>query len=241
METEAKTVIDKIKKLMALSSDSTATQNEVETSVMLIQRLLLKSGLSMEDIYSSVEDGSKIEEVDSGEYSEMKWYFIDLADIIANNFRCGIIINTKTITNMINGKIHIKKKKSIHFIGRKLDVEITKDLYVLLRKRLIKDLGIFYKSEVAGNHYNPGAYINTYTEGWLLGLKNKLYEQVNQYALVVVKPKEVKDILDSLDELKSKTKKSVEDSLIQNLGFEDGSRAGQACKQKSLNGVENGQ
>jgi hypothetical protein len=221
-------VIEKIKKLLTLSNDPSASKGEVEAAALLAQKLLLKNELSIDELYESVQDGEKVEEAEAkGKYLVM-WYYVSLANTVAENFRCAVFYRV----NQYRGT------RKVVFVGKKVDVEIAKNAYDLLRKRLDKDIDIFEKELKASKNYvnNMAVYRNDYTKGWLKGLETKFENQVAQYALVPVKPPEVSDYMNNLhaSDMRQTSRWHANDASTIDRGRKDGFRAGSTFDKKEL-------
>ena len=221
-------IIEKIKKLLTLSNDQSASKGEVEAAALLAQKLLLKNDLSMDELYQSVTDGEKVEEAEAkGKYLVM-WYYVSLANTVADNFRCAVFFRTNTYQGT----------RKVVFVGKKIDVEIAKNAYDLLRKRLDKDIDIFEKELKDGKNYvyNMAAYRNDYAKGWLNGLETKFENQVAQYALVPVKPPEVSDYMNNLTltNIRQSSRLHANDGSAIDRGRKDGFRAGSNFDKKEL-------
>jgi len=221
-------IIEKIKKLLTLSNDPSASQGEVEAAALLAQKLLLKNDLSIDELYQSVTDGEKVEEVEAkGKYLVM-WYYVSLANTVAENFRCAVFFRVN----------QYKGTRKVVFVGKKVDVEIAKNAYDLLRKRLDKDIDIFEKEIKDSKNYvsNMAVYRNDYAKGWLKGLETKFEEQVAQYALVPVKPPEVSDYMNNLNMVAMRSSRlwHANDESTIDRGQKDGFRAGSNFDKKEL-------
>ena len=224
---ETSEIIEKIKKLLTLSNDPSASKGEVEAAALLAQKLLLKNELSIDELYQSVMDGEKVEEVEAkGKYLVM-WYYVSLANTVAENFRCAVFFRS----NKYQGT------RKVIFVGKKVDVEIAKNAYDLLRKRLDKDIDIFEKElKDSKNYVNMAAYRNDYAKGWLKGLETKFENQVAQYALVPVKPPEVSDYMNNLNThvMRQAGRWHANDESTIDRGRKDGFRAGSNFDKKEL-------
>ena len=225
---ETSEIIERIKKLLTLSNDQSASKGEVEAAALLAQKLLLKNDLSMEELYQSVTDGEKVEEVEAkGKYLVM-WYYVSLANTVAENFRCAVFFRTNTYYGT----------RQVIFVGKRVDVEIAKNAYDMLRRRLDKDIDIFEKElkESKNYIYSIAAYRNDYAKGWLKGLETKFENQVAQYALVPVKPPEVSNYIYNLDlhTMKQASRYHANDNSTIDRGRKDGFRAGSNFDKKEL-------
>lgn len=167
-------IINKIAGLMKLARD--ANDEEGQTSIALAQKLMLKHDIQMSEI-DAVNDKTNITEAEMN-FGRVLWWQRELAAVIAHYFKCRSLYNQCSIT----------------FVGLGEHSQIAKEVYegasdhIKYRRSQIKD------SKEAKN---------SYVEGFILGLHQKLKTQSNEMVdsgectdLVVCTPVEVNDWLD---------------------------------------------
>ena len=85
---QQETILTKVKKLLALAENNTSA-DESQNSFLKAQMLLLKHGLTMNDVADSNNTNTKnVLNTSIDESSRMLWWKKSLANIISNNFRC---------------------------------------------------------------------------------------------------------------------------------------------------------
>jgi hypothetical protein len=110
---DSRKVIDKVKKLLALTDSPYA--DEAEAAMLKAQELLLKHGLSISDIQINEEPAKEVvdEKVLAGR-SKISWWEKILSGIIGDNFRCVAYYR--------------RNEPNVYFIGLKEDVEVAKEV-----------------------------------------------------------------------------------------------------------------
>ncbi|TLQ49483.1 DUF2786 domain-containing protein [Ruoffia tabacinasalis] len=189
-------IISKIKELLALSRDNNQDE-ESQSAFLLAQRLMLKHQLD----FSAIEDYEvMIEREAIGEesvtvYKRLYWFERELARIISKNFRVKFFYNSRPVKSGAG-----QKKTSIIFYGKRTDLEFAKVIYSLASEILVyhskKYLEKFYQEIQEGrSQYWTARIKRNYIRGFLIGLNNKLSEQVvlikEEYPLLVLIPEEV--------------------------------------------------
>lgn len=167
-------IINKIAGLMKLARD--ANDEEGQASIALAQKLMLKHDIQMSEI-DAVNDETNVTEAEMS-FGRVLWWQRELAAVIAHYFKCRSLYNQYSIT----------------FVGLGEHSEIARKVYegasdhIKYRRSQIKD------SKEAKN---------SYVEGFILGLHQKLKSQTNDMVdsgectdLVVCTPIEVTNWLD---------------------------------------------
>lgn len=167
-------IIKKIAGLMQLARD--ANDEEGQSSIMLAQKLMLKHDIQMSEI-DEIDDKPQINEIEMS-FGRVLWWQRELAAVIAQYFKCRSLYNRDSIT----------------FVGLGEHSQIAKEVYegasnhIKYRRSQIKD------SKEAKN---------SYIEGFILGLHQKLKAQSHDMVnsgectdLVVCTPIEVNDWID---------------------------------------------
>lgn len=162
-------VIDKITKLLALANDK-PDENECKVALLMAQKFMMKYHIS-EDMLVTEKD--RITSY-MAFHPEMKGYRVDLAVILAPNYRCKTFIR--------NGYIF--------FMGEDSDAKICKAAFEFAYKNIKRDAT--RKEEEVRNIYGTAKGVhNSFALGYIKGIKSVLDEQSR--ALMVVVPQKVED------------------------------------------------
>jgi hypothetical protein len=195
-------IIEKIKKLLALSESS--NENEAKVAMLKAQELLAKHKLSMKEVKGFKIYNSAIKEKKSSvSFTKAKWK-ATLSRLIADNFGCYRYFKSKG-TN------------TIAFFGREEDIivcNIVLEYAVDCIHSVVKRLRYQYLK----NGYSTKGLENDYALGFIAGLNEKFEEQkkANQeWGLVLVKDKEV---IEAHDQIKFKGKINISTCY---QGYED--------------------
>jgi hypothetical protein len=175
---------EKLKKLLSISKDDSASENEIESSLRIAARLMQSHHLSEDDLFESEEDQvSKIEKSNFKSVTtyvggkKFKWETVLLSYVA--RLVGGIVIYTghrelkKTPSGLlVNGG---EKGVSFHFTGIAEDVEIAKQIFDELRWVIISLARMKHESVFKGE----GA---VYAEGFVNGLSSKLNVEQHKIA-----------------------------------------------------------
>ena len=173
---QQETILTKVKKLLALAENNTSA-DESQNSFLKAQMLLLKHGLTMNDVAESGNVNTKnVLNTSIDESSRMLWWKKSLASIISNNFRCKSFTSFRTA----NTRICI--------IGLEEDVNIATEIYNCA-VRTVEHQSKLYVKLNKKNGKSTGLK-NDFIIGWLSGLEDKFKKQVEsckEYGLILVK------------------------------------------------------
>ena len=175
----------RIKKSLALASNNPNAE-EAHTALLKAQRLMYEHGFKENDFQG--EEKKEIIEVTVGSFKKLMWYEKQLAVIVARNFRCFQYYNTKKSKPKVKGGRRIEIYR-IAFYGERKDAEVAREVY---------NHALIYMNYLCENFMKENGYIksptirNDYRNGFLMGLDEKLDQQVQEYGLVVVMDEEVK-------------------------------------------------
>jgi hypothetical protein len=193
-------IINKIKKVLAYTSNTNA--NEACNAMLLAQKMMIENNLSISDIVISEIKTKEVVNETVLVTRRSSWWHSSLANIISDNFKCGVYINR----NRRDGLTNIK------YVGLKEDVVLAKCVYLyaieVITQKSIKHMqDVYMKSTYYGTI--KGAK-NEYIFGFLEGLKAKYAEQVkqNNWGLVIVKDPVVDGVIKNLH-LKKGGKRTV--------------------------------
>jgi len=173
---QQETILSKIKKLLALAENNSSA-DESQNSFLKAQMLLLKHGLTMNDVAESdISNTKNVLNTSIDESSRMLWWKKSLAHIISNNFRCKSFTSFRSV----NTRICI--------IGLEEDVSIATEIY----NCAVRTVEHQSKSYVKLNKKNgkSAGLKNDFIIGWLNGLEDKFKKQVEsvkEYGLILVK------------------------------------------------------
>lgn len=170
-------IIDKVRKLLSLATSSNA--NEAQSAMLKAQELMIRNGLSMTDV-SDIRD-KKVTDSSTNRVGRFPWYAYDLGNVIAENFRCYMVVNSNKQTRMIR------------FIGLESDANMAIEVYNFAfhyLKEQIKSFKLNFKKEVIFvDNKDLNAYGNDFARGFINGLRYKFKNQIEeqQWGLVLVK------------------------------------------------------
>jgi len=154
-------LIDKIKKLLALSKSP--NESEAELAARRVHELLTKYNLSMDDIEEKeIREGNII----SGRALK-KWRHL-LIDAVAKYYYCQSLQYTSN-----SGYYRMV------FIGQKHNIFICKSMYEYLEKAILKECKIIHKNAK-----------NTYRENFKIGMVIRISERMEELAKEIFAPGE---------------------------------------------------
>jgi len=173
---QQESILTKVKKLLALAENNSSA-DESQNSFLKAQMLLLKHGLTMNDVAESdISNTKNVLNTSIDESSRMAWWKKQLAHIISNNFRCKSFTSFRSV------------KTRICIIGLEEDVAIATEIYNCA-VRTIEHQSKLYVKLNKKNGKSAGLK-NDFIIGWLKGLEDKFRVQVEsckEYGLVLVK------------------------------------------------------
>lgn len=162
---ELDNIVSKIEKLLSVTEDRGATENEALSASLLAQRLMKKYNIDYENL--NAERDEEILSADVGVPKGNKWKYL-LAQAVAN----GYCVKTYT-----------KGTQCVCFYGYKRDVLIARRVFVYLYETAVK-LSRKYRRE-------RGYSERDFCYGFSMGVKEGL--EKNCHALVLVTPQKVID------------------------------------------------
>jgi hypothetical protein len=170
-------VIRKIQKALALAGNN-PSEAEAQTAMLMAQRLMAEHNIHMTEVAEarSVEEKQKIDRMQV-DIKEILWWKWELANIVADNFRCH---TTKSAN------------RSINFYGLEDDVVLCEMVFVYAMTTIIYLSKKYIRETVEkGQRLRAVPLKNGYIEGFLRGLRHAFRNQVESVggmALVLVKP-----------------------------------------------------
>lgn len=210
-------VIEKIRKLLAMTEENGASENEAMIAALKAQKLMAEYNLTVADVADEHEEKSDIVEVPVDAGTKYKWKY-RLANIIAVNFCC---------------KVYILNKSNVVFYGYKNHADVASEVFRFLFNTGNKLANNYYYKCMKDGRDTVGVK-NAFLVGFCEGIKEVLGQQCR--ALMLVTPKEVEE---SFDEMMagSKTVKSTMKINRDVHAYEDGKREGRfVANARSLEG-----
>jgi hypothetical protein len=207
---DAKKVLDKVKKLLAVGECKTANPNEAEQAILMAHKLLAENKLRISDIKDE-------NEVMAGNLKVVgcKPFANRLMKVLSDNFQC------EYLTTYIGRKV-----SGFKLFGYSDAILLCQEVFIFTYKFIQRE-GIRLKEMTK---YSRQHYRNVeidYANGFIDGLKAKLDEQSR--ALLIVTPKETTDAYNEFCE--SKKIKTVQNyysinrsSKYYDHGFRDGNK-----------------
>lgn len=172
-----------ISKLLNVTTENGATENEVISATLKVQQILAKYDMELSDIQT--EDAEEII-MDEIELPNTLWQR-GLAQIIANNFCVESF--TQIRRKYIIGK-GFKKTYHIVFYGYKRHCDVAREVFKSLYSYGNKRAKEVFK-EYRDNGYNVKGIKNQFYLGFCSGVKSAL--DVQSRALMIITPPEVKE------------------------------------------------
>ncbi|MFS0815460.1 DUF2786 domain-containing protein [Lysinibacillus sp. 1P01SD] len=191
-----KSIIKKIRDLLETANRSNSV-SEAQSAMVLAQKLMLKYKISVLEIKQKKSfNDLVIDENGISEFKQLAWWEKELANTIACNFRVKIYLTAIEEDGV--------EKRKLNYYGEKSDVELASEMYQLGYATLIhytkKAIDNYYQNNFFQTRtpHNNNKLSNSYIRGFLIGLKNKFYEQAQElernnpkHALVLLVPIEV--------------------------------------------------
>ncbi|MCI9182011.1 MAG: DUF2786 domain-containing protein [Acholeplasmatales bacterium] len=220
-------VLSKIQKMLLLATNKGATENEAYVAMQQAQKLAIQYGMSLDEI-SLEEDKPKQEKIIEDYIMNFTYstvYNKQLIRIIANNFRCEILV------------AHGNRIVRAILVGSETDVAIAKEVVVSAYRFMEKRA----KEHSVGDTWLSKKYMNSYRLGFLDGLQSKykdnlsklkeeypeVVKQDEEYGLVVVKPESLAEYMKPYDK-KPSYKSSAQrndagrGTMAYSSGYQDG-------------------
>lgn len=209
-----KEVIEKIKKLLALSESS--NEHESNTAMLQVQKLLVKHKLSMKEVEEfEKEVVNVVNDMSDICLTTGRWKG-SLALVICENFGCYCYSQKK------NGKTYVT------FVGKDSDVVVCK---IVLEYAIdcIKSRVTSFKRQFKREGRSTKGLEATYALSFIQGLKKAFEEQKKaneqEWGLVLVKDPEVEKAWSQLTLRKTKYRPTVVNDIdIVNSAYNDGKR-----------------
>lgn len=206
-------VLEKIKKLLEVTMENGATENEAKIAALKAQKLMAEYGVK--SISGVIDEQDAI----ANDYADTKFtnatsskWCTHLAIAIAKNFRCKFYIS----------KLYSEKIR-IYFFGHDSDVEVCVKVYEMLLNSMVKLSLKAYREEKANGRCTKG-FFQSYNMAFIKGIKEVLDAQCTALALVI--PNDVvKKFNETMTNSKTKHIKSKINHVNEEafkIGFRDG-------------------
>ncbi len=214
---DKKQIIEKIKKIMALSENN-PNKNEAIAAALKAQKLMAKFHIEESELGEELTE-SKIDSMQCVVNGKTQKWRLQLAVVLAKNFRCKIYLNNGNVT----------------FYGYEEDIKICSEVFYSLYKIGVK-LSDKLKRETRKEFGTAKGIRNTFCMGFVAGIKSELEKQCT--ALMIVIPKEVNEKYCDLQKSfngksKSTAVKMGSDKQVFDKGFQSGK---DAVKQRGIEG-----
>jgi len=210
-------IIDKIEKLLALSSSS--NENEARSAMLKAQELMAKYEIKREQLKDGEQEERPVVNFSSVPFRD-EWIHM-VSGVIAENFRCRRISVSR-----LGSRVAFR----IRFYGYEEDAEICINIFnyavKVIRKRFMVLRAIYADAK---REFGRDEKMN-YVLGFCHGLEKNFEEQKAQsqsFALALITPKAVNDYVDAIPGLETETgykdfKQNREHALLQRTGYVDG-------------------
>ena len=160
-----------IKKLLNVTGQKGATENEANVAASKVQDLLMKYHFELHDINNEENDNAVIKK-SVFTNGRVDWYYTTLASIVGKNYKVSVY------------KSSLKRQTSIMFVGFDEDVFVAEEVYNFL----INTMKNLWKKKKK-DEYNTKDR-NCYFKGFIFGirysLEKNLKENTEKYGLMVV-------------------------------------------------------
>lgn len=220
-------IIEKIRKCLALAQNN-PSEEEAKAAALQAQKLLAKYGISAADVQATKE----IEEIEESVIwfkdcvkNPSRAWKINLASIVANNFRC---------------RHFFYGKGAVVFYGHKTDAEAAAEVFKFLfsmgdRLADRETHRVFREYQKQGRRAVVSGVYNSWVSGFMVGLRDSLAQQCTALALVV--PQDVKDAYIERSKNFGYMKSGMRQNKFDREAYEKGKQVGrEAMGQRSLEG-----
>lgn len=216
-------ILDLIKKVLNKSQNN-PSEEEASTALLMAQRLALKHGIDMSEVEDfATEQGKTIMQLETNMIGNMPYWHLNLALVIADNFRVRLWRRAERLGNL--------KKSCIVFFGESRDVEIAKEIYQHALN-IIPRMGTRYVEEqyfklpegfrdlhkgkskeavlrLASSRSYGSVYTvkASYCRGFVAGMNDKFKTQVQTHGMdLMIVP--CKEVIDAFEERAAKMKRT---------------------------------
>jgi hypothetical protein len=242
--------LGKIRKMMALANDPSASEGEVENALKFSQKLMAEFNIENDEVELSQDDIDIIETPNSYTNLERKYWFWDLLSVIAESNDCSVLQSQKVKDfKDVNRKDTGKEKfYDVYYkiIGTRNDRVLTKELFEMsvpiirnLADRRFKELQLKHKENPLMAILEPlptkRFFVASYIDGFVRGLDFKLKQnkheikkedETGKFGLMIVKKDAlVQGFINNMGKKIKEAKTTTATGFDQNafrMGIEDG-------------------
>lgn len=198
-------LIDKIQKLLD-KAESTNSEAEAQAFFMKAQELMARNNLKLSDINRKQEKHTiDKSDVTSGRKATAKRW-LKLASIIANNFRVEALV---------------RKGTGVYFIGLEGDLVIATKVFKSAQTFMERRRGQIYRKALKNGEPTKGI-----RESWemrfLTGLEENFRKNVEEKALMIIKPPELVEHLENMNYESKSIKANIRNKELFYKGLEEG-------------------
>ena len=203
-------IIKRIEKLLALAGNN-PSQEEAQSAMLMAQKLMAEHNLSMEAFQEKEPEKKEVEQVWVKGGQSCQW-MRQLAKVIADNFRCNLLIG---------------RGYGLVFIGLKEDVTICSQVFNFASHTLDRNM-MKLRRQYRKQGLPTDGISGDYATGFICGLRDKFQEQVNKnnWGLILVKDNEVMEYTKKISSGKAagsgKTMTRSGDAALYSKGYQDG-------------------
>lgn len=202
-------IIKKVENLLNKTVANGASAEEAQSAMLMAQKLMAKYNLSMEAIQKPQK--KQVEQIWVKGGQNCQW-MRQLGMVIANNFRCNILVGSGY---------------GLVFIGLKEDVAICAQVFNFASHTLDRNM-MKLRRQYRKQGLSTDGISGDYSLGFITGLRDKFQDQVekNNWGLILVKDNEVIEATKNMSS--NKTAKSGKrlsrsgDADIYLKGYQDG-------------------
>lgn len=183
-------IIRKVKGLLATAADN-ANENEAQAAFVMAQKMMIKYNIEQSEIEEDNADGVKVVKGQASAHKTLRWYERYIVSLVSNNFRVKAYYNCQRWSN------ERRMKESVMFYGLESDVQIAKEVYVLMVDALEYYTKLYIDKyyeefELPRDRTHTSKLKNSYMNGFIQGMSyqfSKQREELEQeYGLVLVTP-----------------------------------------------------
>lgn len=205
-----KNIISKIEKLLALAGNN-PSEAEAQAAMLKAQKLMAENNLTMETLNSNKEPQKKEVVQEWFEGGQSCQWMRNLGKVIANNFRCDMMVGPGY---------------GLVFIGLKEDAKICIQVFNFAAHTLEKNMRKI-RRQYRKQGLSTEGISGDYSRGFIKGLSDKFKEQVdrNNWGLILVKDNMVTEYCESVKKGKASSGKALNSSGDMGLymkGYTDG-------------------
>lgn len=195
LQMEKDFIINKIRKLLALASSK--NENEAQSALLMAQKLMAIHNIEMSQVDNVRTDHNVIEEEADSKRHKTIWKR-RLAQVIANNFKCGIFFRGHGTYSTI-------------FVGKMENIDICKTIYLSAVRFIDKFFSEYWRKQ--NRPVSESIKLkNNYALGFICKLNEKFKDQniiaeQEGWALVLVNDSDVVDYMErkNIKHTKAKT------------------------------------